>query len=200
MILSKSCHNCSSCLPSSTGPSLEEKLFSSCDLTANKRAQVNFRARQALAELTPRTRVSVQYHSSSRARNWASSPEDLSAAFTVETVPEPPSASPVVAETQAPSSSGERRGSSDSSRHSLCLFRHAVQRLPLLSLQLSLSLLITKCFWRVKSKKKSNFICKNGVILFWIGAWMEHWYQWCTALYILPTNENPLLEPEYVTT
>ncbi|KAI4887282.1 hypothetical protein NFI96_021677 [Prochilodus magdalenae] len=82
------------------GPSLEEKLFSSCDLTADKRAQVNFRPRQAMSELTTRAQVSVQYHSSSRARNWAHSPDDLSAAFTVEKTPEPQSASkpPPVAE------------------------------------------------------------------------------------------------------
>uniref|UniRef100_A0AAR2KNW0 EH domain-containing protein n=1 Tax=Pygocentrus nattereri TaxID=42514 RepID=A0AAR2KNW0_PYGNA len=82
------------------GPSLEEKLFSSCDLTGDKRAQVNFRPRQALSELTPKAQVSVQFHSSSRARNWAHSPDDLSAAFTVEMTPEPQSSSqpPAVAE------------------------------------------------------------------------------------------------------
>ncbi|XP_072546735.1 synergin gamma isoform X2 [Salminus brasiliensis] len=83
------------------GPSLEEKLFSSCDLSADKKAQVSFRSRQALAEVAPRAQVSVQFHSSSKARNWASSPDDLSAAFTVETTPEPTSAPrpPPVAET-----------------------------------------------------------------------------------------------------
>uniref|UniRef100_A0A3B4CEK3 EH domain-containing protein n=1 Tax=Pygocentrus nattereri TaxID=42514 RepID=A0A3B4CEK3_PYGNA len=93
------------------GPSLEEKLFSSCDLTGDKRAQVNFRPRQALSELTPKAQVSVQFHSSSRARNWAHSPDDLSAAFTVEMTPEPQSSSqpPAVAEDppqQASSASG----------------------------------------------------------------------------------------------
>ncbi|KAL6470911.1 hypothetical protein MHYP_G00195610 [Metynnis hypsauchen] len=82
------------------GPSLEEKLFSSCDLTAEKRAQVNFRPRQALSELMPKAHVSVQFHSSSRARNWAHSPDDLGAAFTVKMTPESQSSSqpPAVAE------------------------------------------------------------------------------------------------------
>ncbi|XP_007248680.3 synergin gamma isoform X2 [Astyanax mexicanus] len=82
------------------GPSLEEKLFSSCDLSADKRALVNFRPRQALAEVAPRAQVSIQFHSSSKARNWGSSSDDLSAAFTVERTPEPtPASRPPVAET-----------------------------------------------------------------------------------------------------
>ncbi|XP_066518578.1 synergin gamma isoform X3 [Hoplias malabaricus] len=75
------------------GPSLEEKLFSSCDLTADKRAEVNFRPRQILSELTPRAQVSIKFQSSSRARNWAQSPDDLNAAFTVKKTLEPQSAS-----------------------------------------------------------------------------------------------------------
>ncbi|XP_060799683.1 synergin gamma isoform X6 [Neoarius graeffei] len=76
------------------GPSLEEKLFSSCDLTVDKKAQVNFKSRQAMSELAPRAPVSVHFQSSSRAHNWAQCSDDLSAAFTVEKTPEPPTASP----------------------------------------------------------------------------------------------------------
>ncbi|XP_034166429.2 synergin gamma isoform X2 [Pangasianodon hypophthalmus] len=76
------------------GPSLEEKLFSSCDLTADKKAQVNFKPCRAMSELAPRAQVSVRFQSSSRARNWAQCSDDLSATFTVEKTPEPPTASP----------------------------------------------------------------------------------------------------------
>ncbi|XP_026175385.1 synergin gamma isoform X3 [Mastacembelus armatus] len=64
------------------GPSLEEKLFSSCDLTADKTAQVTFKSKQSLTELGPRAKVSVQFQSSTKARNWAVAPEDLSSVFT----------------------------------------------------------------------------------------------------------------------
>ncbi|KAF4085879.1 hypothetical protein AMELA_G00100040 [Ameiurus melas] len=76
------------------GPSLDEKLFSSCDLTADKKAQVTFKSCQVMSELAPRPQVSVRFQSSSKARNWAQSSDDLSAAFTVEKTPEPPAASP----------------------------------------------------------------------------------------------------------
>ncbi|XP_062872519.1 synergin gamma isoform X2 [Trichomycterus rosablanca] len=71
------------------GPSLEEKLLCSFDLTADKKAQVNFRSRQAISELTPKSQVMVQFHSSPKARNWAQRSDDLSTAFTVETITEP---------------------------------------------------------------------------------------------------------------
>ncbi|XP_042342912.1 synergin gamma [Plectropomus leopardus] len=70
------------------GPSLEEKLFSSCDLTADKTAQVNFKSKQSLVEMGPRTKVSAQFHSSTKARNWAVAPEDLSSVFIAEKLPE----------------------------------------------------------------------------------------------------------------
>lgn len=106
--------NSSSSLHCSSGPSLEEKLFSSCDLTVDKKAQVNFKSRQAMSELAPRAPVSVHFQSSSRAHNWAQCSDDLSAAFTVEKTPEPPTASPAptAAEAQphqASSASGESR-------------------------------------------------------------------------------------------
>ncbi|XP_049431650.1 synergin gamma isoform X1 [Epinephelus fuscoguttatus] len=78
------------------GPSLEEKLFSSCDLTADKMAQVSFKSKQSLAEIAPRTKVSAQYHSSTRARNWAVAPEDLSSVFVTEKRPEVPVSAPSV--------------------------------------------------------------------------------------------------------
>ncbi|XP_053502428.1 synergin gamma isoform X3 [Ictalurus furcatus] len=84
------------------GPSLDEKLFSSCDLTADKKAQVNFKPCQVMSELAPRPQVSVRFQSSSKARNWAKSADDLSAAFTVEKTPEPPAASPAPTAAEAP--------------------------------------------------------------------------------------------------
>ncbi|XP_047449591.1 synergin gamma isoform X3 [Mugil cephalus] len=93
------------------GPSLEEKLFSSCDLTADKTAQVSFRSRQSLAEMTPRVKVSAQFQSSTKARNWAAAPEDLSSVFTKEKLPE----APVSAPSHPPSATGSSpQTSSDS--------------------------------------------------------------------------------------
>ncbi|XP_014888059.1 synergin gamma isoform X6 [Poecilia latipinna] len=66
------------------GPSLEEKLFSSCDLTADKSAQVSFKSKQSLAQMSPRARVSSQFSASPKARNWAATTEDLSSAFVTE--------------------------------------------------------------------------------------------------------------------
>ncbi|MFT7803714.1 synergin gamma [Arapaima gigas] len=66
------------------GPSLEEKLFSSCDLTAEKQAQLSFKSCLPLAKMGPRDQVVAQFQPSARARNWASTPEDLSDAFTTE--------------------------------------------------------------------------------------------------------------------
>uniref|UniRef100_A0A8C2PWZ0 Synergin, gamma n=1 Tax=Cyprinus carpio TaxID=7962 RepID=A0A8C2PWZ0_CYPCA len=70
------------------GPSLEEKMFSSCDLTADKKAQVSFKPRQALSELSSRAQVTAQFHSSTRARNWAQTQDDFNSAFIIETAPE----------------------------------------------------------------------------------------------------------------
>uniref|UniRef100_A0A673KJI1 Synergin gamma-like n=1 Tax=Sinocyclocheilus rhinocerous TaxID=307959 RepID=A0A673KJI1_9TELE len=68
------------------GPSLEEKMFTSCDLTADKKAQVSFKPRQALSELSPRVQVTAQFHSSTRARNWAQTQDDFNSAF-IEPLP-----------------------------------------------------------------------------------------------------------------
>ncbi|XP_041729091.2 LOW QUALITY PROTEIN: synergin gamma [Coregonus clupeaformis] len=73
------------------GPSLEEKLFSSCDLTAEKKAQVSFKSHRTLAP--NRATVTAQFHSSTKARNWAEAPGDMSSAFTIET-PQPEAPAP----------------------------------------------------------------------------------------------------------
>lgn len=96
------------------GPSLEEKLFSSCDLSADSTAQVHFKSKQSLAEIGPRAKISAQFQSSTRARNWAVAPEDLSSVFTAQNVPEGPAAVPSICPSatestpQTSSKSGER--------------------------------------------------------------------------------------------
>ncbi|XP_013879547.1 synergin gamma isoform X2 [Austrofundulus limnaeus] len=76
------------------GPSLEEKLFSSCDLTADKTAHVSFKSRQSLAQMAPRTKVSSQFHASPKARNWAAAAEDLSSTFDTKSLQEAPASRP----------------------------------------------------------------------------------------------------------
>ncbi|MBN3325204.1 SYNRG protein, partial [Atractosteus spatula] len=76
------------------GPSLEEKLFSSCDLSSDSRAQVNFKSRQPLAEMSPRVQVSAQFQPSARARNWGVADSNLSSAFAMETPSQPPHSPP----------------------------------------------------------------------------------------------------------
>lgn len=103
---------CSSSTP--LGPSLEEKLFSSCDLTADKTAQVSFKSKQSLAEMTPRAKVSAQFQPSTKARNWAAATEDLSSVFVTEKPPEAPVPAPKLPPSaagtspQTSSDSGER--------------------------------------------------------------------------------------------
>uniref|UniRef100_A0A8C7ZAX4 Synergin, gamma n=1 Tax=Oryzias sinensis TaxID=183150 RepID=A0A8C7ZAX4_9TELE len=70
--------------PAFQGPSLEEKLFSSCDLTAEKSAQLNFKAKQSLTQMAPKTKVSSQFQTSPNARDWAAASEDLNSAFTLQ--------------------------------------------------------------------------------------------------------------------
>uniref|UniRef100_A0A669BP00 Synergin gamma n=1 Tax=Oreochromis niloticus TaxID=8128 RepID=A0A669BP00_ORENI len=93
---------CSSSTP--LGPSLEEKLFSSCDLTADKTAQVSFKSKQSLAEMTPRAKVSTQFQPSTKARNWAAATEDLSSVFVAEKPPEAPVPAPKLPPSAAGSS------------------------------------------------------------------------------------------------
>ncbi|XP_051254736.1 synergin gamma isoform X9 [Dicentrarchus labrax] len=86
------------------GPSLEEKLFSSCDLTADKMAQVSFKSMQSLAKMGPRAKVSAQFQTSTKSRNWAAAPEDLSSVFVAEKLPEAPVSAPSVPPSAADSS------------------------------------------------------------------------------------------------
>ncbi|XP_056612119.1 synergin gamma isoform X3 [Triplophysa dalaica] len=101
----------SSSQPTFQGPSLEEKMFSSCDLTADKMAHVSFKARQPLSEMGPKCHVMAQFHSSSNARNWAQTRDDFGSAFIMEAAsePRPPVQAPPAAEplpVQHTSSSG----------------------------------------------------------------------------------------------
>uniref|UniRef100_A0A3Q2TZT7 Synergin gamma n=1 Tax=Fundulus heteroclitus TaxID=8078 RepID=A0A3Q2TZT7_FUNHE len=79
---------------SSFQPSLEEKLFSSCDLTADKSAHVSFRSKQSLAQMAPRAKVASQFSASPKARNWAAATEDLSCVFVAEKAQEASASSP----------------------------------------------------------------------------------------------------------
>ncbi|XP_031729325.1 synergin gamma isoform X3 [Anarrhichthys ocellatus] len=76
------------------GPSLEEKLFSSCDFSAGRTAQVSFKSKPSLAKMGPGTKVSTQFHSSTKARDWAVAPQDLSSVFIAEKLPEVPGSAP----------------------------------------------------------------------------------------------------------
>lgn len=64
-------------------------MFSSCDLTSDKKAQVSFKPRQALSERSPRAQVTAQFHSSTRSRNWAQTRDDFNSAFMTGMPPEP---------------------------------------------------------------------------------------------------------------
>ncbi|XP_075892529.1 synergin gamma isoform X4 [Nelusetta ayraudi] len=78
------------------GPSLEEKLFSSCDFTADKTALVSFKPKQSLAEMAPAAKLSTQFQSSRKSRNWAVAPKNLSSVFVTEKPPGAPVSAPVV--------------------------------------------------------------------------------------------------------
>lgn len=91
-------------------------MFTSCDLTADKKAQVSFKPCQALSELSTRVQVSAQFHSSTRARNWAQTQDDFNSAFIIEMAPEPLPATqaPPAADNppvQPTSTSGEKKTS-----------------------------------------------------------------------------------------
>lgn len=92
------------------GPSLEEKLFSSCDFTADKTALVSFKSKQSLAEMAPAAKVSTQFQSSTKSRNWAVAPQDLSSVFVTQKPPGAPVVTPAAADSspQSGSDSGER--------------------------------------------------------------------------------------------
>ncbi|MGH0186415.1 UNVERIFIED_CONTAM: hypothetical protein FKN15_021831 [Acipenser sinensis] len=72
------------------GPSLEEKLVSSCDLSASKQAQVHFKSSQPLAEMGHKAPVSAHFQPSTKARNWGIADSNLRAVFTVEAPPPSP--------------------------------------------------------------------------------------------------------------
>lgn len=91
-------------------------MFSSCDLTADKKAHVSFKPRQALSELNPRAQVTTQFHSSTKARNWAQTKDDFKSAFMTGMAPEllPAAQAPPVADNppiQPTSASGEKKTS-----------------------------------------------------------------------------------------
>ncbi|XP_073338329.1 synergin gamma isoform X3 [Pagrus major] len=91
------------------GPSLEEKLFSSCDLTADKTAQVSFKSKQSLAKMGSRSKVAAQFQSSTKSRNWAAAPEDLGSVFATEAPVSAPSV-PTSAADSSPQTSSDSAG------------------------------------------------------------------------------------------
>lgn len=86
------------------GPSLEEKLLSSCDFHASGQAQVNFKPRRLQAQMGHRGQVAAQFLPSSRAQNWAGASDELSKVFTVES----PATQAPLAPPAAAKDSGER--------------------------------------------------------------------------------------------
>ncbi|KAM8769576.1 synergin gamma isoform 1-T1 [Acanthopagrus schlegelii] len=91
------------------GPSLEEKLFSSCDLTADKTAHVSFKSKQSLAKMGSRAQVSAQFQPSTKSRNWAAAPEDLSSVFVTAAPVSAPSI-PTSAADSSPQTSSDSAG------------------------------------------------------------------------------------------
>lgn len=81
-------------------------------------AQVSFKSRQSLTDMGPRAKVSAQFQSSTKARNWAAAPEDLSSVFVAEKQPEAPVSAP-----SAPSSAADSSPQtiSESGERSACL-------------------------------------------------------------------------------
>ncbi|XP_042194394.1 synergin gamma isoform X1 [Callorhinchus milii] len=74
---------------SSQGPSLEEKMFASCDLSAPKQAHVVFNKPQPQASIGCKASVSPQFQPSVKACNWAVQNENLRGVFARETPKEP---------------------------------------------------------------------------------------------------------------
>uniref|UniRef100_A0A4W3ING1 Synergin gamma n=1 Tax=Callorhinchus milii TaxID=7868 RepID=A0A4W3ING1_CALMI len=75
--------------PSKSGPSLEEKMFASCDLSAPKQAHVVFNKPQPQASIGCKASVSPQFQPSVKACNWAVQNENLRGVFARETPKEP---------------------------------------------------------------------------------------------------------------
>lgn len=96
-------------------------MFSSCDLTAHGKAQVQFKQHQPLAQLGSRAASAgrAQFQPSTKARNWAQASEDLSAAFTMGPNPEAPTpaaptAAPAASAAVPPAEDGPAPGQEDS--------------------------------------------------------------------------------------
>ncbi|XP_064425061.1 synergin gamma isoform X2 [Latimeria chalumnae] len=77
------------------GPSLEEKLLASCDLSASKQSQVKFKTSLPLAEMGPRVLALPQFQPSTKARNWSAVNEHLSGIFASESPKAPEPKSPI---------------------------------------------------------------------------------------------------------
>lgn len=50
-------------------------------------AQFNFKSKQSLDRMGPKTKVSVQFQTSDKSRNWALASEDLSSVFVIPHAP-----------------------------------------------------------------------------------------------------------------
>lgn len=81
-------------------------------------AQVSFKSKHSLDKMVPKAKVSAQFESSTKARNWAAAPEDLSSVFITEKLPEALVSAPSVPPSAADSSP---QTSSDSGERSACL-------------------------------------------------------------------------------
>ncbi|XP_072445887.1 synergin gamma isoform X2 [Chiloscyllium punctatum] len=73
----------------SQGPSLEEKMFASCDLSMPKQANVKFNQSQPLADIGSKASVSTQFQPSAKACNWAIQTENLAGVFTTDRPKDP---------------------------------------------------------------------------------------------------------------
>uniref|UniRef100_UPI00398EA3FB synergin gamma isoform X2 n=1 Tax=Pristiophorus japonicus TaxID=55135 RepID=UPI00398EA3FB len=79
----------------SQGPSLEEKMFASCDLSMPKQAHIKFNQSQPLAHIGSKASVSTQFQPSAKACNWAIQTENLGGVFTADMPKDPEPESPV---------------------------------------------------------------------------------------------------------
>lgn len=74
-------------------------------------AQITFKPKQSLDKMGPKTKVSVQFQTSGKSRNWASASEDLSSVFVIPNAPASAAIIPTAAADSSPqtsSDSGER--------------------------------------------------------------------------------------------
>ncbi|XP_038670324.1 synergin gamma isoform X1 [Scyliorhinus canicula] len=73
----------------SQGPSLEEKMFASCDLSMPKQAHIKFNQSRPLANIGPKASVSTQFQPSAKACNWAVQTANLGGVFTADMPKDP---------------------------------------------------------------------------------------------------------------